>query len=62
LREALDWLRDRLNEVYEREASEVLKDSRAARNEYIKVILRRNDDTVRKFLKDHCQKVTDPSR
>lgn len=62
LREALDWLRDRLNEVYEREASEVLKDSQEARNEYIKVILRRNDDTVRKFLKDHCQKVTDPSR
>lgn len=62
LREALDWLRDRLKEVYEREASEVLKDSQEARNEYIKVILRRNDDTVRKFLKDHCQKVTDPSR
>jgi alpha-amylase/alpha-mannosidase (GH57 family) len=62
LREALDWLRDRLNEVYEREASEVLKDPQEARNEYIKVILRRNDDTVRKFLKDHCQKVVEPSR
>jgi alpha-amylase/alpha-mannosidase (GH57 family) len=62
LREALDWLRDRLNEVYEREASEILKDPQEARNEYIKVILRRNDDTVRKFLKDHCQKVVEPNR
>jgi alpha-amylase/alpha-mannosidase (GH57 family) len=62
LREALDWLRDRLNEVYEREASAVLKDPQEARNEYIKVILRRNDDTVRKFLKDHCQKVVEPNR
>jgi alpha-amylase/alpha-mannosidase (GH57 family) len=62
LREALDWLRDQLNEVYEREASEILKDPQEARNEYIKVILRRNDDTVRKFLKDHCQKVVEPNR
>ncbi len=54
LREALDWLRDELNQVYEREASQVLKDPWEARNEYINVILRRNDDTVRKFLKDHC--------
>lgn len=62
LRDALDWLRDRLIEVYEREASQILKDTQEARNEYIKVILKRNDDTVRKFLKDHSQKVVEPSR
>jgi alpha-amylase/alpha-mannosidase (GH57 family) len=38
LREALDWLRDKLNEIYEREASQVLKDPWEARNEYINVI------------------------
>jgi alpha-amylase/alpha-mannosidase (GH57 family) len=62
LRESLDWLRDQLNVVYEREASQMLKDPWEARNEYIKVILKRNDDTVRKFLKDHCLKDVEPNR
>lgn len=62
LREALDWLRDRLNEVYEHEASQVLKDPWAARNEYINVILKRTDDNVRKFLKDHCLKDVEQNR
>ena len=62
LREALDWLRDQLNEVYVREASQVLKDPWEARNEYINVILKRNDDTVRKFLKDHCLKDVEQNR
>jgi alpha-amylase/alpha-mannosidase (GH57 family) len=62
LRDALDWLRDQLNEVYEREASQILKDPWLARNEYIKIILKRNDDTLRKFLKDHCSKDVDPNR
>lgn len=56
LRESLDWLRDQLNEVYQREASQMLRDPWDARNDYIKVILRRDDDTVRKFLKDHCSR------
>jgi alpha-amylase/alpha-mannosidase (GH57 family) len=62
LREALDWLRDELNSVYEKEASQVLKDPWAARDEYINVILKRNDETIRKFLKDHCTKVVEPNR
>ncbi len=62
LRESLDWLRDKLNEIYEREASQVLKDPWDARNEYINVILKRNDDTVRKFLKDHCLKDVEQNR
>jgi alpha-amylase/alpha-mannosidase (GH57 family) len=62
LRESLDWLRDKLNEVYEREASQILHDPWEARNAYIKVILRRDDDTVRKFLKDHCSKDVDQNR
>lgn len=62
LRESLDWLRDQLNEVYEREASQMLKNPWEARDEYIKVILKRNDDTVRKFLKDHCLKDVEPNK
>jgi len=54
LREALDWLRDELANVYEQEASKILKDPWAAREDYIHVILDRNDDAIEKFLKEHC--------
>lgn len=56
LREALDWLRDELAKIYERETSQFLADPWAARNDYINVILRRDDDSVRKFVRDHCIK------
>jgi alpha-amylase/alpha-mannosidase (GH57 family) len=62
LRDALDWLRDQLAELYEREASYFLKKPWEARNEYIGVILKRNDDTIRKFLKDHASKTAEPSK
>lgn len=62
LREALDWLRDSLNEFYEQEASQYFKDHWQARNEYIRVILKRNDDTIRKFLKDHSVKNAEPGK
>jgi alpha-amylase/alpha-mannosidase (GH57 family) len=54
LREAMDWLRDELVTLYEQETLKFIKDPWKARNEYIHVILKRNDDTIRKFLKDHC--------
>jgi len=54
LREALDWLRDELIKTFEHEGSFIFRDPWAAREDYINVILRRNDDTIRKFLKDHC--------
>ncbi len=59
LRETLDWLRDELAKIYEREGSVFLKDPWEARNEYINVILRRNDDTIRKFLRTHCIKTVE---
>jgi hypothetical protein len=62
LREALDWLRDELITIYEREASSVLKDPWEARNDYINVILRRSEDNIRKFLKDHCIKDVEQNR
>lgn len=56
LRETLDWLRLELEKIYERETAGVLKDPWIARNEYINVILRRNDENIKKFLRDHCIK------
>ncbi len=60
LRDSLDWLRDELEKIFEREASRILKDPWHARNEYINVILRRNDETIKKFLRDHCTQAVDP--
>jgi alpha-amylase/alpha-mannosidase (GH57 family) len=54
LRETLDWLRDELIKIYERETSSFLKDPWLARQDYINVILRRDDDSIRKFMRDHC--------
>ncbi len=54
LRESLDWLRDTLTNVYETEASKILRDPWDARNDYINIILKRNDDSIRKFLKSHA--------
>jgi alpha-amylase/alpha-mannosidase (GH57 family) len=53
LREALDWLRDTTNEIFEREGKKVLRDLSLARDEYINVILNRNENTVKKFLKSN---------
>lgn len=54
LRDTLDWLRDALAVIYEREGAVFLQDPWKAREDYINVILRRNDDTIRKFMRDHC--------
>jgi alpha-amylase/alpha-mannosidase (GH57 family) len=61
LRDTLDWLRDELEKTYDYECSAFLRDPWEARNEYINVILRRNDDTIRKFLKTHCTKAVEPN-
>lgn len=60
LRETLDWLHDELEKIFEAEASPIIKDIWLARNEYINVILRRNDETIRKYLRDHCSQAVDP--
>ena len=62
LRETLDWLRDELIVIFEREGSRMFKDPWAARNEYVNVILKRNDDTIRKFLRDHCSQAVEPQQ
>jgi hypothetical protein len=55
LRESLDWLRDQLSDMYEKEIAKFIKDPWLARDEYINVILKRTDDTIRKFMREHCQ-------
>lgn len=60
LREALDWLRDELRAMFEREGAQMFHDHWLARDEYINVILRRSDETIRKFMRDHCRQAVDP--
>lgn len=50
LRGALDWLRDNLSEVYEKQASHLINNPWAARDEYIKVILDRRPENVEQFF------------
>jgi alpha-amylase/alpha-mannosidase (GH57 family) len=54
LREALDWLRDTLCPKYEEKAGTLLKDSWAARDDYIAVILDRSPESVEWFLSQHA--------
>jgi len=50
LREALDWLRDRLAFIYENIAGAYLGDPWKARDEYINVLLDRSETTLNGFL------------
>ena len=54
LRKALDWLWDHLENLFDDEAENYLKDTWAACNDYIEVILNRSSETIEKFLANHC--------
>jgi alpha-amylase/alpha-mannosidase (GH57 family) len=54
LRAALDWLRDRLAPIYESRLKLYLKDPWAARDEYIRVILDRSEESRAAFFTDHA--------
>ncbi len=54
LRQAFDWLRDRLAPLYEAKAGAFLKDPWAARNDYISVILDRSPENLTDFLNRHA--------
>mgnify|MGYP005812010177 CR=1 FL=1 len=62
LREALDWLRDEVAIIYEKEAGKILSDPWKARDEYIQVILSRNEETIEAFLREHCIEKVEPNR
>ncbi|GBD96530.1 MAG TPA: DUF3536 domain-containing protein [Nitrospirae bacterium] len=56
LRDAMDWLRDSLQPVFENEALRYLKNPRDARNGYIEVILDRSHENMEGFLRKHARK------
>lgn len=53
LRDALDYLRDELITIFEKEGKKYLKDPWGARNNYIDVILNRNELTIKTFQKEN---------
>jgi alpha-amylase/alpha-mannosidase (GH57 family) len=55
LRDALDWVRDTVMPIFEREAGKLLKDPWKARNDYISVLLNRNDSLVDLFFERHAK-------
>ncbi len=54
LREALDWLRDRVSPLYEQEAAKLLRDPWAARDDYIEIVLDRSAEVVARFFDRHA--------
>ena len=50
LRQAMDWLRDKLAPLYEAKAGGFLREPWAARDGYISVILERSPENIRKFF------------
>src|SRR6266487_872537 len=61
LRAALDWLRDRLGELYESRAGALLADPWAARDDSIEIWLDRDPDVGRSFLARHARRPLDPA-
>jgi alpha-amylase/alpha-mannosidase (GH57 family) len=58
LRNALDWLRDELAQIFERHGRMLFNDPWAARDDYIEVILDRGEDNVTRFLDAHCTRAS----
>ncbi len=54
LRDAMNWLRDTLADLYEREMNSYVRDPWQARDEYISVILDRSARNVEAFLVRQC--------
>ncbi|MFH1726430.1 MAG: DUF3536 domain-containing protein [Elusimicrobiota bacterium] len=56
LREALEWLRDRLAETFEKGAAGLLADPWAARDGYVDVVADRSRDKAEAFLSRHASR------
>ncbi|MGC8494909.1 MAG: DUF3536 domain-containing protein [Syntrophobacteraceae bacterium] len=54
LRAALDWLRDAVNPAFEQMAGQFLTDPRAARDDYVDIIVDRSPDRIGAFLHRHA--------
>jgi alpha-amylase/alpha-mannosidase (GH57 family) len=53
LRQAFDYLNDRLARIFTKEGANYLKEPWAARNDYIEVILDRREETIERFFSRH---------
>jgi alpha-amylase/alpha-mannosidase (GH57 family) len=53
LRQGMDWLRDAVAPIYEKHASVLFRDPWEARNDYISVILNRDEDNIAEFFARH---------
>ena len=53
LRDSLNWLRDRLVEVYEEQGNEYFSDPWQARDEYVSILLDRSPSNISGFLNRH---------
>jgi alpha-amylase/alpha-mannosidase (GH57 family) len=60
LREALDYLRNCVAEVFESQGGALLRDPWAARDDYIDVILDRSPDSLWRFFEKHSRKELQP--
>ncbi len=56
LRDALDWLRDQLAEVYQKEIGSFSNDGWTLRDHYIELILDRSEENIQKFVKNYISK------
>jgi len=54
LRGSMDWLRDNLEQIYNSLMPTLLRNHWHARDDYIRVILDRREETVRSFLEQHA--------
>jgi len=54
LREAMDWLRDNLINLFEKEISVFTNDPWEIRNNYIEIIHNRSVENINKFISRHC--------
>ncbi len=59
LREAMDWLRDRLAETYETNMAGYVDDPWKLRNDYISVVLDRSRENAERFLSDSTKRKLD---
>ena len=63
LRNALDWLRDRLASLYEEKCRQLLKDPWAARDSYIQVVLNRSPENVERFVAENAgRELSEPEK
>jgi alpha-amylase/alpha-mannosidase (GH57 family) len=61
LRDAMDWLRDEVADLYERKAAELVEDAWVARDDYIQVLLDRSDQNWTRFQCRHCSRALSPA-